>query len=223
MFVPSTSSTWLVHNRLSERTPADMARIDPLPVNEWPKEMKTALAALAPPEPRHPKPPREGRPAALNTLGTFAHHPALARAFFTFNGHLLMATTLDERQREMIVLRVSSVRGAGYEWAQHLFVARDVGLTNDEIAHVAYGPDAPFWKRAEAALLRAVDELIGDGAIAEGTWNDLSTDLDEQQLLDLIFTVTAYDGLSRMSRSLDLELDDDIRAMIRPEAATSET
>lgn len=188
-----------------------MARIEPLPLAEWPKTMRAALAAMVPPEPRYPQPVQENRPAARNILGTFAHHPALARAFFTFNGHILRATTLTERQREMIVLRVAAVRTSNYEWAQHLCMAHDAGLTDEEIARIAFGPEAPFWSDLDAALLQAVDDLISDGAIGQNTWDRLRADFDTQQILDILFTVTAYDGLARMSRSFELDLDDDLR------------
>jgi len=192
-----------------------MSRIQPLAIADWPPQMRAALAALAPPEPRHPRPIQDNRPAARNTLGTFAHHPALAQAFFTFNGHILLATTLSERQRELIIMRIAAVRGSGYEWAQHLFMARDAGLSDEEIGRIAYGPAAPFWNEVEAALLRAVDELIADGAIGEKTWATLRAELDTQQLLDVLFTVTAYDGLARMFRSLELELDPDIIELMK--------
>jgi alkylhydroperoxidase family enzyme len=191
-----------------------MARIEPLAPQDWPKEMQTALAALAPPKPRHPRPIREGRPRARNTLGTFAHHPELAQAFFTYNGHILLATTLSERQRELLIMRVAAVRSSGYEWAQHLFMARDAGLSDEEMGRIAYGPSAPFWNELDAALLRAVDELILDGAIAEPTWNTLTTGFGVQQILDIIFTIGAYDTLARMFRSFELDIDKDVHELM---------
>ncbi len=191
-----------------------MARIEPLSPNEFPKEMRTALAALRPPNPRHNPLPTADRPKALNVLGAMAHHPDLARAYFTFNGHLLLGTTLSERHRELLVMRVAAVRKCGYEWAQHLFVARDAGLTDEEIGRIAYGPEAPFWSPLEAAMLRAVDELIDPGGISESTWQTLAAELDTQQLLDLIFTVGGYDILARMFSSLGLTIDDDIPALM---------
>ena len=58
-----------------------MARVEPLPGREWPPEMRTALAALNPAGARFTHPPQEGRPRALNALGTLAHHPVLAPAW----------------------------------------------------------------------------------------------------------------------------------------------
>src|SRR5205085_5917838 len=129
-----------------------MARIEPVPVHEWPPEMREAMAALHPPNPRHPFPSQDpNRPKALNALGTFARHPALARAYNTFNGHILFASTLSLRQRELLVLRVAHARAAEYEWAQHVVQARDAGLTDDEIARVRDGAGAPGWTPLEAA------------------------------------------------------------------------
>ncbi|WP_231373548.1 carboxymuconolactone decarboxylase family protein [Nocardia sp. 348MFTsu5.1] len=159
--------------------------------------------------------PTEDRPKALLALGTMAHHPALARAFFTLNGHILRATTLTERQRELLVMRVAVVRKSPYEWAQHLFVARDAGLTDEEIGRIAYGPDAPFWSELEAAVLRAVDELILDGAVSSSTWHTLEAELDHRQLLDLIFTVGTYNLLAWLFNSLELGIDGDIDKLMQ--------
>jgi 4-carboxymuconolactone decarboxylase len=174
--------------------------------------MRDAIAAIRPASPRHPFPSRdEGRPKGLNVLGTLALHPALATAFHTFNGHILFGTTLSERQRELLVLRVASVRGSAYEWAQHLVLAHDVGITDDEVERIADGPGAADWTPTEAAMLAAVDELVVDGAIGDGTWATLAAELDAPQLLDLIFTVGAYDALAMALGSFRVALDEDLQ------------
>jgi 4-carboxymuconolactone decarboxylase len=192
-----------------------MARVDPIPPRDFPEEMRVALSALRPPNPRLPLLSTENRPKARNTLGTMAHHPTLAHAFFTFNGHLLLTTTLSERQRELVVMRVAALRKAGYEWAQHLFAARDAGLDDEEIGRIAYGPDAPFWDPIEQAILRAVDELVEDGGISAATWQTLTAEFDVQQMLDLIFTVGGYDTLARMFKSFEVDIDDDLHQLMQ--------
>jgi alkylhydroperoxidase family enzyme len=187
-----------------------MARIEPIPFAEWPPTMRAATAALAPEAPRHPLRSGKDRPRAQNALGTLAHHPRLAKAFFTLNGHLMMTTTLSERQRELLVMRVAAVRQSSYEWAQHYFISREIGLDAETIARIAFGPAAPFWDPIDAALLRAADELIEEGGITAPTWSTLATELDTQQMLDVIFTVSGYDAFARMLRSCQVELDDDL-------------
>jgi alkylhydroperoxidase family enzyme len=189
-----------------------MARIPPLPPGEWPPEMGEALAALRPAHPRHPFPSRrEGRPKGLNLLGTLAQHAELTKAFHTFTGYILFSSTLTPRQRELLVLRVAAVRGSAYEWEQHAVLAGDAGLDEVEVARIAAGPDAPGWSAVEMAMVRSVDELIDEGRIGDATWAELAGHLDEQQLMDLVFTVGCYEALALALRSFDVELDDDLK------------
>lgn len=182
-----------------------------MPPREWPEEMRAALAALRPANPRHPLPQTKDRPKALNALGTLARHPALTAAFNTFNGYILFASTLTPRQRELLVLRVATRRGSAYEWEQHRVLAGDVGLDPVEVERIAAGPDASGWSPFESAMLRAVDELIGDGEITDPTWQLLAAEFDDQQLMDLVFTVGAYEILALAFRSFRIELDEDLR------------
>lgn len=189
----------------------DEPRLTPLPPKEWPPEMRDAMAALRVSNPRHPFPPRDdSRPKALNALGTLALHPELARAFHTFNGHILFSTTLSPRQRELLVLRVATVRHCEYEWRQHVVLAGDAGLTPDDITRVVDGPGAPGWTPLDGAMVAAVDELLGDARITDVTWRALMAELDEQQVMDLVFTVGAYDVLAMAFRSFGVPIDDDL-------------
>ncbi|WNG80993.1 carboxymuconolactone decarboxylase family protein [Mycobacterium sp. ITM-2016-00316] len=189
-----------------------MTRVDPLAPKEWPPQMREALAAMNPPVRRHPPLPTEGRPKGLNVLGALAYHPELAKAFFTFNGHLLSATSLTPRQRELLILRTAVLRQSEYEWAQHVVIAGDVGISRDEVAQIAWGPDSSLWSEADAVLLRTADELVADGIIGDDSWATLNAHLNTQQILDVIFTVGAYETLGWMLRSFGVELDDDVRA-----------
>ena len=174
--------------------------------------MKGALAALRPANPRHPLPSRDpSRPKGLNALGTLARHPELTTAFHTFNGHVLFGSTISARQRELLVLRVATLRRAEYEWTQHVVLAGDAGISPTEVERVVEGPDAAGWDPFEAALLRAVDELLADAEVSDGTWATLAEQLDTQQLMDLVFTVGAYEIVAMAFKSFGVELDDDLR------------
>ncbi len=173
--------------------------------------MKAALAALRPPNPRHPLPSRDAnRPKGLNALGTLAQHPELTTAFNTFNGHVLFASRITARQRELLVLRVATLRRAEYEWAQHVVLAGDAGISTEEVTRIIEGPDATGWDPFEAALLRAVDELLSDAEVSDATWASLAEELDPQQLMDVVFTVGAYEIVAMAFKSFGVELDADL-------------
>src|SRR5260370_799151 len=87
-------------------------RISPRPTADWDADVRDALAALRPPESaRRPSEPRRERPSS-NILGIFSWHPALAKAFFTFNNHLFRST-LSARDREMATVRVAGCGPGG--------------------------------------------------------------------------------------------------------------
>jgi alkylhydroperoxidase family enzyme len=97
------------------------------------------------------------------------------------------------------------VREAEYEWEQHVVLGRDAGLSDDDIARIAEGPDAPGWSAFDAAMLRAVDELVRDAMIADATWGVLAESLDRQQLMDLVFTVGQYNLVSMALNSFGVQ------------------
>jgi alkylhydroperoxidase family enzyme len=174
--------------------------------------MTAALAALRPSAPRHPFPPRDpARPKGLNALGLLAHHPALATAYNAFNGHVLYASTITPRQRELLILRVAHLRDASYEWAQHAVLAGDAGIGPEEVERIRSGSDADGWAPLDRALVAAADELVRDARIAEDTWTTLAAALDAPQLMDVVFTVGAYDLLAMAFRTFDVPLDADLR------------
>jgi alkylhydroperoxidase family enzyme len=62
----------------------------------------------------------------------------------------------------------------------------------------------------DAALVAAADELIDDARVSDATWSVLAAELDQQQLMDVVFTVGAYDLLAMAFRSFDVGVDQDL-------------
>jgi AhpD family alkylhydroperoxidase len=179
-------------------------RVPPVPFKEWPVELTGGLPSIN----RPGTTVQEGTQKAKNLLGTLAHHPDLVRATLPLNAHILRATSLTERQRELLVLRVAALRKAAYVWAEHTPMAHRAGLEAEEIAGVAFGPEAPCWNSVDAALLRSVDELLEDGSVSDHTWSVLCESLNVQQLIDLIYTVGVYQITTFMVRSFALDPED---------------
>lgn len=148
-----------------------------------------------------------GTPGGMHALGTMVRHPALAKAFLTFNNHIAMASTVPKRLRELLILRISWLRGEEYEFVQHLVLGLRAGLTEAELARVQLGPDAPGWDPADADLVRAVDELHANAYIQDETWARLAARFDSAQLLDLIFAVGCYEVLAMVFKTCRVPLE----------------
>jgi 4-carboxymuconolactone decarboxylase len=89
-------------------------------------------------------------------------------------------------------------------------IARASGVTDDEIRRVAEGPDAPGWSAADAALLRAADELHDLHTVSDATWAALSVHLDPRQRLDLLFLVGQYVLVAGVLNALQVVRDDGV-------------
>ena len=59
-------------------------------------------------------------------------------------------------------------------------------------------------------MVRSVDELVEDAMVSDVTWDALAAGLDDEQLMDLVFTVGAYEALAMAFRSFEVPLDDDL-------------
>lgn len=143
-----------------------------------------------------------------NIFTTLVRHPRLFRHWSRFGGALLTGD-LPARERELLILRVGHRCDAPYELAQHEPIARAAGLTDEEIARVADGPDAPGWSPLDAALLQAADELHDTSRIGDATWAALAEHLDEHQLIEVCMVVGQYHLVSFTLNSLGVEIEGD--------------
>lgn len=141
----------------------------------------------------------------LNIFATLAHHPRLLKRWSQFGGTLLYGGRLSDRERELLILRTGWLCGAHYEWGQHVLIARDAGVSDQEIAALVEGPDSSVWSPEEAALVRAVDELHRDSRISDPTWAVLAGCYDEQQLIEICMVVGQYHLVAFTLSSLGVE------------------
>ena len=158
---------------------------------------------------------RFGQGPVLNIFRTLANHPALAKRWLVFGNHILAKSTLPAREREIVILRIGWLCRAGYEWGQHVGIGKAAGLTDEEIARIAKGPDAPGWSADDRALLRATDELHADAFVSDATWAELSKRWSTQQLMDLIFTVGQYNLVSMALNTLGVQPEPGLPALPR--------
>ena len=120
-------------------------------------------------------------------------------------GGKLLAGKLPARERELLILRTGWRCQSVYEWGQHVLIGRRAGLTDEDIARLKDGPDAPGWDPFDAALVRAADELHDDGCITDATWAALRERYDDAQLIEVPMVVGQYHLVSFTLNSLGVQ------------------
>lgn len=153
---------------------------------------------------------RFGDGTVANVFATMLHHPALFRRWLPFANHILGKSTISVRDREVLILRTAWVVRSEYEWGQHVLIARDAGMSEDEIAMARNGPGTPGLDERDRALLAATDELLDDTFLSDATWDGLSRFYDTRQMMDIVFTVGQYNMLAMGLNSLGVQRDEGV-------------
>jgi 4-carboxymuconolactone decarboxylase len=174
-------------------------RLSPLPADQWDDAARHAVSGMLPEERRNPH-------DAGNVLSTLVRHPKLTRAYLRFSSYLLYGSTLPPRIREQIILRVAHRRGCAYEWAHHVEIGKEAGLSNADLEAARTGESKDAF---DSALMNAVDELDEKTNISDRTWAALGERLDEQQRMDLVFTTGNYIALAMALNTFGVEVEDD--------------
>tara|TARA_B100000676_G_scaffold252348_1_gene257723 strand:- start:1271 stop:1834 length:564 start_codon:yes stop_codon:yes gene_type:complete len=171
-------------------------RIEALEQDQWNDAAQEIMAPMV----------EQGR--VFNVFKTMTNHPDLMRRWLVFANHILGKSTLGVRERELIILRIGFLCQAGYEWGQHVVIAREGGMTDEEIRSAQTGPDTPGLSALDKWLLQATDELHADAHISDAAWKGLSEHLSTQQIMDVVFTVGQYNLVSMALNSFGVQLDD---------------
>lgn len=170
-------------------------RIAPVPESQW----TAAQREIA-----------ESVPRATNAVATYLHHPALARNILPLERYIFSDSALTPRDRALMILRTAWLCRSDYVWTHGAETARRAGLTSDELARIARGPDAAGWNATEAGLLRAADELHVDSFISDTTWSTLAAHYTNEQLVDLVFTAGEITMIAGTVNSIGVEIEPDL-------------
>jgi 4-carboxymuconolactone decarboxylase len=131
-------------------------------------------------------------PGLPKTFTTMFKHPGLYRGQMQLGLELNQRGAIPPREREMVILRTAWLVRSPFEWGEHVAYGRKLGLTAEEIERITQGSCAAGWSEHDRAILRAVEELMGDHAVSDPTWAILSKSWTEQQRIELPGLVGSY-------------------------------
>jgi alkylhydroperoxidase family enzyme len=138
---------------------------------------------------------------------TMVKHPEIFRLQLEM-GTAIFTGKVPARQRELAVLRIGWLLRAPYEWGEHVDIGQRYGVTKEEIERVIEGSGAAGWTEHEAAILRAIEEILSDLTISDATWATLAKTWDEQQLLEFPMMVGQYVCTAIVQNALRIRLEE---------------
>ena len=148
------------------------------------------------------------RPA--NIFRALVNSPGGARAFMRNGNYLLNWSKLDVRLRELAIIQVGYLLNAPYEYSHHLEIAKQSGVSDDDIRAIAEesaGRETDLGE-LERAVLSAAREMTNDVSLSDETFAVLEQGLDTEDLVDLILAISFYNGASRALNALQIDVED---------------
>lgn len=144
-----------------------------------------------------------GRP--LNVFGTLAHHPRLLKRFNALGGLFLAKGELPARERELVILRVAARTRSEYEFGQHTVIGARTGLSEEDIAAVAWDTDS--LGEGDRLLMRFTDELFDDDVVSDTTWSAVQHHhgFDTKQMIELTLVTGFYRMLAGFLNSAGVQ------------------
>jgi uncharacterized peroxidase-related enzyme len=133
------------------------------------------------------------------------HTPALASAWYDFNNAVRFGNSLDERTRELVIMRVAALTGCAFVWSVHeTKYAAPAGVKPAEMAALRAPTGTTGFSARDRALLDYVDAMTRDVAVPEATFDALRPHFSEREIMELTVIVCGYNMHTRLVMALDI-------------------
>jgi len=145
----------------------------------------------------------------INLNRILAHSPKAARAFGRLGGFIRFQSKLDPRLRELAILQVGYLARSPYEYSHHIKLGREFGVSDDDIralAEESAGRPTQLEPLARA-VLAAARQLTTGLTVASDTFAELSGELGAELVLDLLMTISFYNGVVRLLGAVEMDVE----------------
>lgn len=134
------------------------------------------------------------------------HSPGLTAAWFDFNNAVRFETALDDRVRELVIMRVAALTGCTYVWRVHEEqYAGPAGVTPREVRALRDWRQSGVFGPGESALLAYVDAMTQEVAVPDAVFQALRAHFGERDVVELTVLIAAYNMHTRVLKALGIE------------------
>ena len=134
------------------------------------------------------------------------HSPNYAAGWNTFLGQVRTGLTIPPKLAELAICYVAILNNASYELEQHTPIFISAGGTQAQVDALRAGNfDSPEFDPADTAVITLTREMTQDIAVSDSTIAQLKAHVgDEQQVVEIIGVVAAYNMVSRFLVALEI-------------------
>ena len=141
-----------------------------------------------------------------NMFRVMAHRPEI---FATMQAHfaaVLNTGTVSMRLKELLIVRTSQVNVTPYCLASHTLLAKGLGWSDDQLAHLANWPQRDDFTPAEKAALRLAETVTRDAhTVTDNQFAELRTFYSEGEIVELLCAIGLFNYFNRFNNALQME------------------
>ena len=125
---------------------------------------------------------------------------------------------LDPRLREIGICRQAHTAHAAYELHQHTFIARNNGVTDEELEVVLHEPVVTSLDPLANLVCRVADELETTATLSDGTHEEVFSTLGAARARELVLVLSFYCAVGRYTNATRaaIEADDPLSRTSNP-------
>src|SRR5262252_8091546 len=172
---------------------------------EAPSVSKTGLPYR--PDSDEAGPPEIVKPLNLDRM--LLNSPAYAQGWNAILGAVRGKLAVPAKLREIAIMSIGVLNKADYEWFQHEGEFLKAGGTREQLAALknptAALNDSKHFDEAERAALALTYEMTRDIDVKPATMKRIRAVLPDQQVIELIGTISTYNMVSRFAVATGLE------------------
>lgn len=151
------------------------------------------------------KGPEAELPGLYRVLG---NAPAMLDAWIAFAWPLRLEARSPRGVRELLILRGAQLCDATYEWAHHVPMALDAGITVEQVRALEDWRRADGFDARERAALRLADEVCRGPGASAGCLRELAeAGFTDEERVELVLTASFYVCVARLLTSMAVDLE----------------
>lgn len=153
----------------------------------------------------------------VNIYRALVNSPDAARSFLNLGRYIRFHSRIDPRLREMAILQVGYAARSPYEYSHHIRIGREFGVRDEDVRAIEAETrgEVTALPSFERAVLRAARELTAQPSLPDETFAALQQELDNQQLVDLLLTISFYACVVRLLAALKIDVEEDYERHLR--------
>lgn len=144
----------------------------------------------------------ESRGRMIRPFEVLLHSPEVARHTAELGAKLRFESSLNDHDRELVILATARFHGCTYEWDSHLPLARAAGVRDDVISHLIDGIGSELTD-SESLFISFVRELCTGSTVSLESFGRAKGLLGESGVVELSVTIGYYTLLAMVMGACD--------------------